>query len=65
MKYIVAGSIIYVIVSLVIPFLLYKNGDPRRTKVSDEEYEEFLIDIEKQKQEKLNKINKKKRKGEA
>ena len=58
MKYVGIGFIIYIIVIFIIGFLLYKNGSSLRVKVSDQEYNDFLLDMKKQKEEKLNKKNK-------
>ena len=55
MKYIIGGIIIYIILLTIITILLYKNGDPNKVNITDEEYNDFIKDIEKQKSDKKKK----------
>ena len=47
MKYLI-GAIIYIILAAIVLYINYINSSPNRMKVSDEEYMEFLQDMEKQ-----------------
>jgi hypothetical protein len=56
---IIGGIIIYILTLVFISYIMYKNSDPDKIKVSDEEYKEFIMYIN-NRARKINKRNKKK-----
>lgn len=60
MKYVLIGIACYIVFLIIAAIFLIINKDTSRLRVSDIEYKEFINDLKKQEQKKLNKKNKKK-----